>query len=102
MTIAKIIMFCIGFFIVGVMFGVIILSLMVVARDSDLRSELEAEKKKVRNLVELVYEICSDVRERHGGDAVCGLCEYDGPEWMECPGYETDECFVLKKEFRNE
>lgn len=101
-TVTKIVLFCIGFLIAGVLFGVVIMSLVIVSQKSDLLAELAREHEKVGKLVEIIEEICSDVRERHGGDDVCGLCEYDGPEWMECPGYETDECFVLKKEFRDE
>lgn len=52
---------------------------------------------RVKELLELVEEICKDVRETHGGDDVCGLCEYDGPAWMECPGFDKDDCFVLRQ-----
>lgn len=58
------------------------------------------DKEKIANLLEVIQEICADQRERHGDDSVCGLCEYDGPSWMECPGFETDECFKLSERFK--
>lgn len=65
------------------------------------------DKEKIKALVDLVDEICKDQRERHVDDSVCGLCEYDGAyqgesrDWMnECPGFERDDCFCLKKSFR--
>lgn len=48
--------------------------------------------------------LCKYVRECTGDDIVCGLCEYDagtvGEEPIECPGFETNECFVLKESLR--
>lgn len=50
--------------------------------------------------------LCKYVRECTGDDIVCGLCEYDagtvGEEPMECPGFETNECFVLKESLRKQ
>lgn len=47
------------------------------------------------------------IREREGGDSVCGLCEYDGAyigesgDWCnECPGFNRDDCFKLSDETR--
>lgn len=47
------------------------------------------------------------VREREGGDSVCGLCEYDGAyigesgDWCnECPGFNRDDCFKLSDKTR--
>ena len=47
------------------------------------------------------------IREREGGDSVCGLCEYDGAyigesgDWCnECPGFNKDDCFKLSAEIR--
>jgi len=50
--------------------------------------------------------LCKYVRECTGDDIVCGLCEYDagtvGEEPMECPGFESNECFVLKESLRKQ
>ena len=50
--------------------------------------------------------LCKYVREYTGDDIVCGLCEYDagtvGEEPMECPGFESNECFVLKESLRKQ
>lgn len=54
----------------------------------------------IESLLNLIQEICADQRERHKDDSVCGLCEYDGPSWMECPGYEREDCFLLKRDVR--
>lgn len=69
--------------------------------------DAEIAEKRIASLVELIDEICKDVRERHGSDDVCGLCEYDGStlgesgDWYpECPGFETDECFCMKESFK--
>ena len=62
------------------------------------------DKEKIVALVNLVEEICKDQRELHVDDSVCDLCEYNGAyqcesgDWMnECPGFERDDCFCLKK-----
>ena len=64
---------------------------------------------KVERLVNEFEEILAHVRERTVSDCVCGLCEYDGAymgqsgDWMnECPGFDKDDCFVLKKKYRKE
>ena len=50
--------------------------------------------------------LCKYVRECTGDDIVCGFCEYDagtvGEEPMECPGFESNECFVLKESLRKQ
>lgn len=50
--------------------------------------------------------LCKYVRECTGDDIVCGLCEYDagtvGEEQIECPGFESNECFVLKESLRKQ
>ena len=51
--------------------------------------------------------IFSDIREKNVDDSVCGLCEYDCDHGLdgyanECPGFERDDCFKLKEEYRNE
>ena len=62
--------------------------------------------KTVNDLLNELEELCKMVREIHGDDTVCGYCEYDagyiGEEPAECPGFESNECFVLKKSFRKE
>ena len=69
--------------------------------------DAEIAEKRIASLIELIDETCKDVRERHGGDDVCGLCEYDGAtqgesgDWYpECPGFETDECFCLRESLK--
>lgn len=62
------------------------------------------DKEKIAALIDLINDICRDVRERYGKDDVCGLCEYDADHGLdgdanECPGFETDRCFVLSDEF---
>ena len=51
-------------------------------------------------------ELCKYVRECTGDDIVCGFCEYDagtvGEEPIECPGFESNECFVLKESLRKQ
>lgn len=63
-------------------------------------------KKTVTDLLNEFEELCKAIREEHGDDSVCGYCEYDsgmcGEDWIECPGFESNECFVLKKAFREE
>ena len=55
-------------------------------------------------LLEEFEELCKYIREVTGGDLVCGLCEYDagtvGEEPMECPGFNSNECFKLKESFK--
>lgn len=62
--------------------------------------------KTVNDLLNELEELCKMVREIHGDDTVCGYCEYDagfiGEEPVECPGFESNECFVLKKSFCKE
>lgn len=56
------------------------------------------------SMLEEFEALCKYVRECTGDDIVCGLCEYDagtvGEEPMECPGFESNECFVLKESLR--
>lgn len=55
-------------------------------------------------LLEEFEDLCKYIREVTGSDLVCGLCEYDagtvGEEPIECPGFESNECFVLKDSVR--
>lgn len=55
-------------------------------------------------LLEEFEALCKYIREVTGSDLVCGLCEYDagtvGEEPMECPGFNSNECFKLKESFK--
>lgn len=69
----------------------------------------QAVRYKLTALVNEFEEILSRIREREVDDSVCGLCEYDGAyigqsgDWCnECPGFEKDDCFKLKEEYRKE
>jgi hypothetical protein len=69
----------------------------------------QAVRYKLAALVNEFEEILSHIREREVNDSVCGLCEYDGAyigqsgDWCnECPGFEKDDCFKLKEEYRKE
>lgn len=57
-------------------------------------------------LLEEFEDLCKYIREVTGSDLVCGLCEYDagtvGEEPIECPGFESNECFVLKESLRKQ
>ena len=56
------------------------------------------------SLLEEFEDLCKYIREVTGSDLVCGLCEYDagtvGEEPMECPGFDSNECFKLKESFK--
>lgn len=75
---------------------------------ADLLSEADVPDKDVGELnkfIDGLEEIFADLRERHGDDSVCGLCEYDGAyigqsgDWCnECPGFEKEDCFKLSDE----
>lgn len=58
------------------------------------------EREKIKDLLDVITEICEDIRERTGEDWICGLCEYDWTAEMECPGFETNECFKLSERFK--
>ena len=69
----------------------------------------QAAQHKINALIDEFETIMKDIRERHVDDSVCGLCEYDGAfmsdsgNWCnECPGFERDDCFKLKDQYRNE
>lgn len=57
------------------------------------------DKEKISELLTCIKHICEDTRERSGEDWVCGLCEWDGPSWMECPGFDKDDCFRMKESY---
>lgn len=67
----------------------------------------QAAKDRLTILVNEIEGIFADVRERNVDDSVCGLCEYDCDHGIdgsafECPGFERDDCFKLKDEYREE
>lgn len=70
-------------------------------------SYIADQQSKIESLVDTIQKICADVRETHCGTDVCGLCEYDGAyigesgDWCnECPGFDRDDCFRLKENFK--
>ena len=36
------------------------------------------QRVKIKELLEVIQDICDDQRQLHEDDSVCGLCEYDG------------------------
>ena len=69
-------------------------------------SEHDMADKLTRLIIEFEM-ILSDIREKEVDDSVCGLCEYDADHGIdgyanECPGYEKDDCFRLKDEYRKQ
>ena len=67
----------------------------------------EAVEDKLLRFCNELEGIFSDIREKNVDDSVCGLCEYDCDHGLdgyanECPGFERDDCFKLKEEYRNE
>lgn len=74
--------------------------------DWDTISEHDVADKLIR-LINEFEMILSDIREKEVDDSVCGLCEYDADHGIdgyanECPGYEKDDCFRLKDEYRKQ
>jgi len=64
-------------------------------------------KANINDFLNELEAIFSDIREKNVDDSVCGLCEYDCDHGLdgyanECPGFERDDCFKLKEEYRNE
>ena len=76
---------------------------------AELQARAEKAEKQRDDLFKTLVDVCKDVRETHGDDSVCGLCEYDGAyigesgDWHgECPGFETDRCFCMKESYCKE
>ena len=74
-------------------------------------AEAEARAEKAERerdeLFRILNDVCQDVRAKSADEYVCGLCEYDGAyigesgDWVnECPGFEKDDCFCMKKSIR--
>ena len=62
---------------------------------------------KLTRIINEMEEIFSNIRMKLVDDSVCGLCEYDCDHGIdgyanECPGFEKDDCFKLKDEYRKE
>lgn len=71
---------------------------------AELLDRAEKAEKQRDDLFNTLVNVCENVRETHGDDSVCGLCEYDGAhigesgDWYnECPGFETNSCFCMKE-----
>ena len=75
------------------------------------RKSAEAREKKAERerdkLFQILNDVCRDVRAKSADKYVCGLCEYDvayigeSGDWVnECPGFEKDDCFCMKKSMR--
>ena len=67
----------------------------------------DATSDMISKFIDGLEETFAYIREREGGDSVCGLCEYDGAyigqsgDWCnECPGFNRDDCFKLSDETR--
>ena len=72
------------------------------AEDRAEKAEMERDK-----LFQILNDVCRDVRAKSADKYVCGLCEYDvayigeSGDWVnECPGFEKDDCFCMKKSMR--
>ena len=73
------------------------------AEDRAEKAEMERDK-----LFQILNDVCRDVRAKSADKYVCGLCEYDvayigeSGDWVnECPGFEKDDCFCMKKSMRH-
>lgn len=71
------------------------------------RERAEKAEDQRDELFGILNGVCRDVREKSADEYVCGLCEYDGAhitesgDWAnECPGFDMDDCFCMKKSMR--
>lgn len=71
------------------------------------RERAEKAEAQRDELFGILNGVCRDVREKSADEYVCGLCEYDGAyitesgDWAnECPGFDMDDCFCMKKSIR--
>lgn len=67
---------------------------------------LQEENTKLKELLKIACESLKEMsdteRNTHGDDIICGHCKYgdcvslgcEGDYIGECPGFESDECFV--------
>ena len=72
-----------------------------------LLARAEKAERERDELFRILNDVCQDVRAKSADEYVCGLCEYDGAhigesgDWVnECPGFEKDDCFCIKKSMR--
>lgn len=71
------------------------------------RERAEKAEAQRDELFGILNGVCRDMREKSADEYVCGLCEYDGAyitesgDWAnECPGFDMDDCFCMKKSMR--
>ena len=74
---------------------------------AEYKARAEKAERERDELFRILNDVCQDVRAKSADEYVCGLCEYDGAhigesgEWVnECPGFEKDDCFCIKKSMR--
>ena len=74
---------------------------------TDLLIRAEKAEREKDKLFQILNDVCRDVRAKSADKYVCGLCEYDvayigeSGDWVnECPGFEKDDCFCMKKSMR--
>ena len=59
-----------------------------------LTKELTAKEELLKQAVEDMTVLANAIREGNTVETdCCGLCEYDGLDWQECPGFTRDDCF---------
>ena len=59
---------------------------------------------KLTRVVNRFEAILSNIRRENQDESVCRLCEYDCDTSMgyECPGFDSNDCFVLDEKIREE
>lgn len=72
--------------------------------DAISRQAVDVRLEEIINEMETIF---ADIREKNVDDSVCGLCEYDCDHGLDgssfgCLGFEKDDCFKLKDEYRKE
>ena len=79
----------------------------LLARAAAAEARAEKAERERDELFRILNDVCQDVRAKSADEYVCGLCEYDGAhigesgDWVnECPGFEKDDCFCIKKSMR--
>ena len=69
------------------------------------KKKKQSAAERLKEMYDILDETCKHIREKHGDDSVCGLCQYDADHGQygdanECPGYESEDCFCMKNEIR--
>lgn len=79
----------------------------LLARSEEAEARAEKAESERDKLFQILNDVCRDVRAKSADKYVCGLCEYDvayigeSGDWVnECPGFEKDDCFCMKKSMR--